>query len=178
MSIVIAVIFGLPIGGYLFFKFGVDEPYQRFKVEEAKAAPLFDALNNEVYTQIPIPPGVEKTGDNRNGTVKPIYMWIDYRMVNTTLEQITEFYVEYFVSNGWEYYGNLDYYRGTSCVEINFYYKGPYKEKYSSDYNMVIQHDYFKQTFSPKLPPLWIIQLNEFGERNFFHCPPTPNPQP
>lgn len=174
-------LFILVMGGELYFQFGIEKPYQQFRTEEEKTIPLFDALNDEVYNQIPLPPGIEKINEHRGGLQGAYhgrYLWIDYCNIENKFidtQAITTYFNDYFLSNGWEKYkkvldsNELLFYRGTSCYKIVYF-----KYKYSA----IIEHDYFKQTFSLSLPPIWIIHLNEYGESNFTHCPPDPYARP
>jgi len=178
MSIIIVLILLADFGGKLFFEFGINEPYKRFRSNEEKTIPLFDALNKDISSQIPVPPGVVKMDEHQSGLVAADhgrYLWIDYKISNTTTDQVLQFYEQVMSTNGWKKYSGLLnrnsilYYRETSCFEINMY---------DDKYNTIIMHDYFRQAFSPVLPALWIIQLNEFGETHFAHCPPSPGSYP
>jgi hypothetical protein len=179
IGIIFVLVLLADAGGKLYFEYGINKPYQRFRSEEEKTIPLFDALNENISSQIPIPPGVVKLDEHQGGlggAYHGRFLWIDYRIPNTTMEQVSQFYEQFMPANGWERYGgpvsrnsSTLYYRGTGCFEINMYDK---------EYHTIIEHDYFRQTFSLALPELWIIQLNEFGETNFAHCPPSPGSYP
>jgi len=176
LGITTVTLLGLYVGANLYIKFVIDEPYYRFQIAEATAMPLFDALNRDVYAQIPLPPGVKKIKEDHY-----IALSIDYRTVNTTPNLVLAFYKHYFLLHGWEKfngelpYGKTLYYRGTSCFTIH-------EDLSSSDkYSVLLEHDYYKQKFSPIVPPKWVIVLNKFGEVSepyFAHCPPIPDSTP
>jgi len=146
-------------------------------LKSKKTIPLFDSLNADIFSEIETPPGVEKTGEHQGGILSAYhgrYLWIDYRMSSITQDQATKIYDDFFASDGWKRLwwnagGEYLYTKGTSCIKFVYY---SYSRK--EEYRMIITHDYFNQSFSPKLPPLWIIRLNEFGETDFEQCPPYP----
>jgi hypothetical protein len=94
---------------------------------------------------------------------------------------VLAFYKRYFLSHGWEKfngelpYGKTLYFHGTSCFSIR-------EDLYYSDkYSVLLEHDYYRQKFSPTVPPIWIIRLYKFGEVSepfFTHCPPEQDSSP
>ncbi len=85
----------------------------------------------------------------------------------------TPYYDEMLVSNGWKEYQEkigehlTCYYHSTACVDIT---------TYKGDYRIKVFHDILGQEFSPKLPPMWLISLHEFGETTIARCPSVPGP--
>lgn len=176
-AMVLVIIFAPAAWGW-YIKTRIYIPYQQFRAEEEKAMPLFDALNNQVYAEILIPPGVEEIGKHQGGLTGAYhgrYLRLDYRIVSSTDMQIRKFYEQFLTANGWEKYKGLTssnterYFRGTGCIDIHLF---------DTEYDVMIEHDYFKQDFSPKKLPLNAINLSEFGESNFANCPPDPGAYP
>lgn len=185
ISVVLPILFVIvatPVGLYLFLE-NAFENYQHFLAWEKQSIPLFDDLNDGVYAELPLPPGVTEAKRERGRPVASyhaISLTIDYRIEKSNYREVFAHYKQYFSSTGWEsnpinpvfnqqsFPQYFFYYRGTSCVEMEML-PGGYN---LGDYRFVITHDLFKQTFSLTDPPISAIQLMTFGEAIFARCPP------
>jgi hypothetical protein len=139
-------------------------PYQQFITAERTAYPLFAELDRKVYEQFPPPDGVEileKTDvesfseSGYHGHMIHVEYSVDSSQVS--LEDIKLYYEKLLESKGWlplvgkNAYG-LGYYHGTSCFTLS---------KLLDSYIIRISHDFEGQSFSPKLPPTWVIFFHE-----------------
>ena len=152
------------------------DSYDRFIEQEKQVRPLFVALNDTVFASIPPPEGVVEVERGAvggwGGTGHGVALFVDYENNDVSSDSIWSYYNEMLVSNGWEEYQKefggptTRYYRDTSCVDINIFEKSYYIE---------IFHDLLGQEFSPKMPPLWLLRLHEYGETSVVRCPPVPD---
>lgn len=161
-----------------FVKWGKDQ-YKTLIEAEEQAIPKFVELNEAVLRELPPPDGIEITrrynGDFRINTSHGVALHINYGDIDGKKIQVGRVmaYYELLLSQrGWVRDRLSDcsglYYRDTSCVEVSF----PCGRNEWSSYDISIWHDFEHQEFSPKLPPLWLVNLLEFGETRILICPP------
>ena len=153
--------------------------YEYFIARELEVRPLFAALNEDVLEQVPAPQGVDEIerylhlggGSGYHGN----FLTVVYAIRDASPQTVLSHYDQFFLSNGWSKYDGVYgvystdrflYYRNTSCFVISIISE--------DEYRVYIEHDFFRQDFSPPVPPIWLIQLNEFGETYFARCPPQP----
>ena len=149
--------------------------YEYFIARELEVRPLFAALNEDVLEQVPAPQGVDEIerylhlggGSGYHGN----FLTVVYAIRDASPQTVLSHYDQFFLSNGWSKYDEMPtnrslYYRNTSCFDIQMLSE--------DEYRVYIEHDFFRQDFSPPVPPIWLIQLNEFGETRFARCPPQP----
>jgi hypothetical protein len=157
-------------------------PYSRFLKVEVKALEKFAALDQNLYSQIPIPRGVteiKKVEIKNPGLIHGSIMYVDYEMGQQDPADILYFYKAYFYEIGWDRFVLSDYsmlpdvvfYKDSACVE---FFWGSYPP---NSYELQIYHDYFAYEFSPTPP--WIIAWHEIdnGGLKYIRCPPFLDPE-
>jgi hypothetical protein len=158
-------------------------PYEKFQASEAIANPKFAALNDALYSQIPLPNGVDEESRSQQTALNSshgVHMYLDYLMVNTTPSEVQSYYDDFFLKQGWEKYElsskglGLVYYHGTSCYQINMSLN--HLGEISNQYLVFIYHDFFEQEFSPIIPPRFVLSYHEVGKTSFTRCPPFLDP--
>jgi hypothetical protein len=135
-------------------------PYERFKKESLAAVPKFDALNETVLEELPLPQGAVEVEKHSWGIKYPDSTRYDrelevyYTVVNSA--GVLDIYKNYFISHGWkdinpkhESSTTIGYYLGTACVGVGF----PFSDE-PDRYLVSISHDFLNQNFSPKIPKL------------------------
>ena len=149
--------------------------YEYFIARELEVRPLFAALNEDVFEQVPAPQGVDEIERSSSilglGGYHGNVLTVVYAIRDASPQTVLSHYDQFFLSNGWSKYDEMPtnrslYYRNTSCFDIQMLSE--------DEYRVYIEHDFFRQDFSPPVPPIWLIRLNEFGETYFARCPPQP----
>lgn len=138
--------------------------YFQYLERDKAVRPLFIQLNLDVLDQISAPDGVmeiERVSSYGHGSV----LGVKYKLQNISIEAVVSHYDLLLVSMGWQKSEThiKTYVKGTSCFTVDYY-------AMSDQYRILIKHDYFKQDFTPKMPPMWVIILNESGESQFSRC--------
>jgi len=153
-------------------KLAVFDSYDRFREQEKLVEPLFMALDDAVFASIPPPGGAVEVERHASGvgTHHGVALFVDYENNDVSSDSILSYYDGMLVSNGWEEYWKggenlIRYYRDTSCIDISIS---------KEDYRITIFHDFPGQEFSPKMPPLWLLRLHEYGETSVAQCPDVP----
>jgi len=151
-------------------------PYKVFRAQEIKAISQYDALNDTIVQGLPKPPeGTELISNGVGGILSPSsehgrLLRLTYSIGNLYPADIFAHYENALVLQGWQqlYFGEIIYFRNTSCIKINAYNSQHLKEYYIS-----IWHDFTRQSFSPSLPPMWVLRFFDFGETDILTCPPS-----
>jgi hypothetical protein len=145
-------------------------PYQQFRTAEKTAYPLFVELDKKVYEQFPRPIGVEIEENTEfenfsesgfHGHMIIMKYLIDHNRTN--IDDVLSYYELLLKSKGWlplrekSQYG-LRYHNGTACLTLGTI---PDNHNIISYYDVTISHDFEGQSFSPKLPPAWVIFFHE-----------------
>ncbi len=150
--------------------------YDDFLLAERNTISMFDALNENVFENLPgLPSGSTLEKKWSVGIDAPLYehgrwLWTEFETTQTT-EFILEYYGSFLLNNGWQKNTNLRafehafYYKGTSCIEIS----PPINQ--SAHYLILIWHDFRNQDFSPQIPDMKIMSRFEMGMTNVAVCP-------
>jgi hypothetical protein len=142
------------------------QSYRQYLEQDAAVHPLYVQLNLEIFNQIPVPDGVLEI--NRSSSYgHGSRLMVVYKLTNTTIAAVFAHYDQFLATNKWirllSTEERKNYARATSCFAI-YYYGVP------NLYDITIEHEYFKQDFTPKMPPDWIMFLHEGGEIHFSGC--------
>lgn len=135
-------------------------------------------LNHATLTQILPPDGmVELTREDLGVNTISDYgvdTIVNYRIENPE-QNIQAYYQSMLDQQGWNLLystpnsSSIEYRRysfNETCLRITTYPQN--KEVY----DIIVFHDFQKQSFSPKLPPLWYVQgIREMGKTNINTCP-------
>jgi hypothetical protein len=159
--------FGLP----RLYQLIVVGPYKEFRLEETSLLPRYRQLNDDLLASIPSPYGVkeEMHSQSSDSVTHGAVLLVEYSNANS--DSVLVYYRGILQRNGWskdEDLSSRDTYlfiKETSCFRI---FVNPNVNRYIIN----VWHDYFKQSFHPKMPPGWVIQINEVGEAKFVTCPP------
>jgi hypothetical protein len=151
-------------------------PLTQFWLVESASVPRFDALNNSIFIEITVPNGVKEIGRSSSGiknnsTIHGRYLIINYQMKNNQPDDVIHYYHNLLLLKGWKdqtlnpsedifFYSN-----NSACVNLHVY--GIDRKKYTVE----IWHDFWKQSFSPPKPNLYILNALELGYTTYGKCP-------
>lgn len=173
----ISILLVLVLGSYSIYWIKVIHPLDVFRTQEVNSIQKFDALNNDVLSELPEPPdGVELTSSGTGGILSPTNVHgrrlrLEYSFnVDIAPDNILTLYEIELEQNGWSgpsYVGDLSviYYRDSSCVAITMI-------SLVRKYYIEIWRDFLSQSFSPTLPPSWLLNMHDYGETDILTCPP------
>jgi hypothetical protein len=178
LLILVTIVLILILGAYFFYWIKVIHPLNVFRTQEANSIQQFDALNNAVLSELPDPPaGVELISSGTAGILSPTNVHgrklrLEYSVdANIVFDEILMSYQSELEQNGWHglpsYRGDRSviYYRDSSCVEIIII-------SLVRKYYVEIWHDFQSQSFSPTLPPSWLLSMHDYYETDVLTCPP------
>jgi hypothetical protein len=172
---------GIPLWLYTAFV----QPYLVFVAAEKQSLPLYADLNNAALMQLPPPPtALELRRLSKNTTAfgadnlysHGVVFVVDYKVIAAVMnaQDVLAYYDKTVRANGWDTYdGNASgvgrfYIHDTACLTLTF---GSFSEQ-TIHYTLTLWHDYAHQSFSPTLPPLWLMNFYEQGETQILGCPP------
>jgi len=143
------------------------QDYLGYLERDAAARPLYVQLNEAVLKQVPVPEGAiefEHSSSYGHGSI----LEVRYKFTNASMDVIFSHYERFFTSMGWsrklDFTDTKIYTKNTSCFKLRYY-------GVPDQYLVSIEHDYFKQAFTPKMPPKWFIEYHEAWETSFSGCP-------
>jgi hypothetical protein len=135
------------------------------------------ALNHAAISQIPPPNGVKEIKREDWG----VYARSDYGVsthigyqINDSELDVQAYYRSMLEQLHWtllrggtpQEMDHWTYYSGSACLRIATYPEN------KDEYSILVFHDFYKQSFSPKLPPMWYVEgIREFGETSIDTCP-------
>jgi len=159
--------------GYLVYWLSVYQQYNKtFTVMAEAAVPKMGELNNQIFSELPPPPGVELTQQNNIELWSPlatrmyyVLFRAEYKIVQASPDDVVSYYQHLLKETGWQesqsdltdtspddYY---TYYRDSSKIILSIYYS-----QYLKKYTLEISSDFWSQEFSPPKPgeeiaPVW-----------------------
>ena len=146
-------------------------PYETFRKESLAAVPKFDALNEAVLVELPLPQGAIEVERHSWGVESPDWtrydrmLEIDYLI--TDVSGVLDVYKKYFIDHGWrdsnpnqQPLTAIGFYRDVACVSVWLTNVGHGVDA-QNGYHVHIYHDFLNQDFSPKIP-----KLPNIGEDN------------
>jgi hypothetical protein len=149
--------------------------YDRVQSEMPEVKQKLIALNHAAISQIPPPNGAEeiKREDWGAKTDYAVGTHIDYRINDSGLD-IPAYYRSVLEQLHWtllwggtpQEMNRWTYYSGSACLRITTYPEN------KNEYSILVFHDFYKQSFSPELPPMWYVQgIRELGKTSIDTCP-------
>ena len=149
--------------------------YENFRSEERNSLIRYDALNAAVLDKLPVPSGAKQISKGSGGITGPTNVHgrmivIEMVITNATYDALSSFYERNLLSLGWRRYdSNISFvqtfFRDKSCVSFLLHREDV------SRYMIQIWHSFLGWEFSPKLPPLWLLNIRDYGETDILTCP-------
>jgi hypothetical protein len=174
---VIAGLVVLGIIGRLIYLNDLNNWYQQVQLEMPAVKQKLIALNHATLSQIPLADGVIEThredwGINTKSTYG-IGTMAKYQINNPELD-IQAYYRSTLEQLGWTFSWRsssedaptLQYHSGSTCLAISSSQYGDLKGQFT----IYVFQDFSAQSFSPKLPPLWYLNYQNFGETSIMTC--------
>jgi hypothetical protein len=140
--------------------------------QERQAYARWDAMNEALISEFGPPEGAEEIeretsgGLNRHGR----WLYVDYFEKLEGNEEIIGYYDNLLQTNGWKLFSQTTgeyywYFQDASCMVFAYHPK-------LSRYSIYIWQDYSSSSFSPRLPPAWLLNIFDVWETDIAICPP------
>jgi len=149
--------------------------YESFRSEERNSLIRYDALNAAVLDKLPVPPSAKQIIKGSGGIISPTnvhgrILVVEMATTNATYHDLSSFYEKNLLSSGWQKHdSNFSFaqlfVRDKSCVRFTI----PHEDV--SQYMIQIWHSFLGWEFSPNLPPLWLLNIRDYGETDLLTCP-------
>jgi hypothetical protein len=173
----IAGIFVIGLLGLIIYLIYLGSWYERVQSAMPEVKQKLVVLNQAVISKIPPPNGVKEIKREAGGVNTPsdykASTYIGYQINDPELD-VQAYYRSMMEQLHWtllwggtpqDMY-NSTYYSGSACLEISTYREN------KNEYSILVFHDFYKQSFSPQLPPMWYVQgIRELGKTNIATCP-------
>lgn len=148
------------------------QPFDHFIAQARDTMPMLDALNADVYKELPQPPpnvvqsNIYSNGIDSPGNVIGRDMFVEYK--NDTLNdmEVLSYYRSSLENDGWHEDHKSDsrstYSKGNACIRISTYQN-------LHSYMLVIWHDFLAQEFSPEPPDMKSVYIYGKGPYNMWN---------
>ncbi len=165
------------IGLFIYF-FYLGNWYEQVQAELPEVKQKLIGLNHATLTNITPPNEVVEIKREDLGVFANydygVSTNVDYQIESSELD-IQGYYETMLIPLGWtllystpnpQNIESREYYLNETCLRVTTYPKN------KDVYDILIYHDFNKQSFSPNLPPMWYVQgIREMGKTNIHTCP-------
>lgn len=126
----------------------------------------FDKANEALLAEFPPPVGVQEINRNSGSDGFGVSLFVDYQIMGTTPQATRKYYEKRLAERGFLPLG--PYVRGTACI-------APMIDPERDQYYVIFWVDYRKQSFSPRVPPDWLVYFVGYSEKKVLTCPDQPS---